>query len=519
MNRPATGRGRTDFITGGKPNESCNHDSLDGNRGPPNAMRNYFSARCVRLLAAAVVCLGARVRAQNSENPNSLGDVARQTRAQRASAPADQSGKAQDLVDEMQQEQEAAENAPTGFKNYDAGEYRLFVPFPYSLEGRENGGAVLLGSRLGITNTEVLAGTAIPIPRNSSANDLVNLARGLAGQHGQAAFCNSIAVGQRKVLRCGWQGSPYLLGHQVWGSMEFVVASNSLIPVMCVSPDEFQCLGHDQWGYHTCDNRNPTWAEVQKTQAAITTRFRDETTTAEVCDRIIYPSIQLKEDIVVHPASIPEGKAPAALARVPEDRSVVASEPQGMSLAELARQTRQAPHEKGQAKLDNAEGNSAPSGFESFSLQYCQNPQQCSEASVVIPEKTEVVSRVNGQYIFKAAMDGEPVLLYAGPADVNAPYRSLTDPDYIRMRDLANANGWSREKPDNVSTQDLTIEGKRALMTRFRYQRDQKRWWIGERVLIENRGGQFLVGCTAPEEHFAAAEALCTTLLNSLRLP
>jgi hypothetical protein len=137
----------------------------------------------------------------------------------------------------------------------------------------------------------------------------------------------------------------------------------------------------------------------------------------------------------------------------------------------------------------------------------------------VIPENTEVVSRVNGQYIFKAAMDGEPVLLYAGPADVNAPYRSLTDPDYIRMRDLANANGWSREKPDNVSTQDLTIEGKRALMTRFRYQRDQKRWWIGERVLIENRGGQFLVGCTAPEEHFAAAEALCTTLLNSLRLP
>ena len=92
---------------------------------PPNAMRNYSSARCVTLLAVAVVCLGARLRAQNSENPNSLGDVARQTRAEHASAPADKSGKAQDLVDEMQQEQEAAENAPTGFKNYDAGEYRL----------------------------------------------------------------------------------------------------------------------------------------------------------------------------------------------------------------------------------------------------------------------------------------------------------------------------------------------------------------------------------------------------------
>jgi hypothetical protein len=186
----------------------------------------------------------------------------------------------------------------------------------------------------------------------------------------------------------------------------------------------------------------------------------------------------------------------------------------------LARQTRQAPHDKAQAKLDSAEGTTvAPSGFEPFVLQYCQNPQQCSEASVVIPEKAEVISRTNGQYIFKAALDGESVMLYAGPADVNAPYRSLTDPDYIRMRDLANANGWSREKPDSVSTQDLTIEGRSALMTRFRYQRDQKRWWIGERVLIENQGKQFLLGCTAPEEHFADAEALCTTLVNSLRLP
>jgi hypothetical protein len=197
----------------------------------------------------------------------------------------------------------------------------------------------------------------------------------------------------------------------------------------------------------------------------------------------------------------------------------MASAGQGPSLAELARQTRQAPRTKAQATLDNAEGNSAPPGFQSFTLEYCQNPQQCSEASVVIPEKAEVMSRVNGQHIFKAALDGGPVMLYAGPADVNAPYRSLTDPDYIRMRDLANSNGWSREKPDSVSTEDLTIEGRPALMTRFRYQRDGKNWWIGERVLIEDRGGQFLLGCTAPEPHFADAELLCTTLVNSLRVP
>jgi len=161
----------------------------------------------------------------------------------------------------------------------------------------------------------------------------------------------------------------------------------------------------------------------------------------------------------------------------------------------------------------------APAGFQSFVVQYCHNPQQCFEASVVIPEKAEVLSRVNGQHIFKTMLNGDPVLLYAGPADVNAPYRSLTSPDFIRMRDLANSNGWSREKTDGVSTQELTIEGRPALMTRFRYQRDQNIWWIGERALIEDRDMQFLVGCTAPEQRFADAEALCTTLVNSLRLP
>jgi len=482
-------------------------------------MRSLLSVRGVLRVLASMICFCAALIAQDSESPNSLGDLARQTRAQHASAPEDKSSKAQSLVDEMQQEQEAAENAPTGFKNYNAGDYRLFVPFPFILEGRENGGAVLVGSRLGITNTEVLAGTPVPMPPNLSDNDLASLVRQLARQHSQNSNCSASKAGSRKVFRCGmYQG--YLLGRQVWGTMEYVVGSSSLVPVMCVSPDEHQCLSSDAYGYHACNNPHPAWLEVQETRAAIQMRNRDELTTAQMCDQIIYPSIQLKEDIVVHPVSISERHAALSAGMTLAQGNVAdESESPGPSLAELARQTRQTPHAKAQTTLDNTEGKSmAPAGFRSFALQYCQN-QQCSEWSVVIPEKAEMVSSINGQYIFKTALDGEPVMLYAGPADVNAPYRSMTDPDYIRMRDLANSNGWSREKPDAVSTQDLTIAGRPALMTRFRYQRDQKRWWIGERVLIENQGAQFLLGCAAPEEHFADAEVLCTTLVNSVRLP
>jgi hypothetical protein len=250
-------------------------------------------------------------------------------------------------------------------------------------------------------------------------------------------------------------------------------------------------------------------------------RLHDEENNAQVCEQIIYPSIRLKEDIVVHPVASAEEKAPR-----PEVAAGVMPAPQnatddpsstGPTLAELARQTRQATHGAAPAASESTDGTNTPAGFQQFVLSYCLNPQQCSEASVMIPLKAEVISRTNGQHIFKATLDGEAVMLYAGPADVNAPYRSLTDPDYIRMRELAS--GRSGERPESVSMQELTIAGRAALLTRFRYQRGQKRWWIGERVLIENRGSQFLLGCAAPEEHFADAEGLCTTLVNSLRLP
>ena len=480
--------------------------------------------RCAFLGWFAVVVTVAF--AQDTAGPGSLGDLARQTRAQHA-AQDNQSNKAQELVDEMQQEQEAADNAPLGFKNYDAGEYRIFVPNPYSIEGREpGGGAILLGSRLGITNTEVVAGKPIPIPPNLNDTGFANWIRQVAQAYSQGTYCSPTTLGSHRAFRCGVSKS-YLIGHDVSGTMEIVVTSDHVIPIMCVSPDDLNnCVAQNAYGYQTCGNRYPSWEEVKRAQAAVQTRYQDERTTAQMCDQIIYPSIQLKEDIVVHPAAIAEGKAQKPTQPVPQDATITASATQGPSLAELARQTRQAPHGKAQATLDNAEGKDfAPPGFQSFVVQYCQNPQQCSEAKVVIPDKAEVVSRINGQHIFKTMVNGDPVMLYAGLADVNNPYRGMSDHDYIRIRDIANSNGWSREKADGISTQEMTIDGHPALMTRFRYQRDSQAWWVGERALIQVKrnayeaGYEFMVGCTAPEQRFPDAEALCTSLVNSLRLP
>jgi len=381
--------------------------------------------RSMRLgVAAALLFCAYGAWAQDSDAQNSsLADTARQNRAQHAASEG-QSSKAQQLVDEMQQEQEASDNAPTGFKSFDAGDYRLFVPFPYTLEGRDNGGAVLLGSRLGVTNTEVLAGSPIPIPSGMNDAQLMSYAQQLASYHGQGAYCSAMKMESRKAFRCAWSGIPNLLGHQVVGSMVIVVASRGLIPVMCVSPDQLgsyavQC--QSQSGYRPCSRNYVTWDQAQKINAANAARDHDQRTTWQMCDQIIYPSISLKEDIVVHPANIAEAKAAKTTGPVLQDTSV-AYGAQTASVAELAQTARSAPRVKPQATLDSAEGTSvAPAGFQTFALQYCQNPQQCSEAAVVIPEKAEIVSRVNGQHIFKAALDGEYMLFYAGPSDVNAP--------------------------------------------------------------------------------------------------
>jgi len=270
-----------------------------------------------------------------------------------------------------------------------------------------------------------------------------------------------------------------------------------------------------------CANHSPTSNDVQPTRDAVDARPREEKTSEQVCEPAIDPSTPSKEDAVVHPATISEEKPTKSQPENgTQDTPVAASSSEPQSLGELARQTRQAAREKAQAGVDSSEGLSVPQpGFQPFSVQYCLRPQICGEALVAVPESAEVLSHVNGQYIFKTILNGSPVMLYAGPADVNAPYRSLTDPDYIRIRDLANADGGSHEKTDGVSTEEMTIEGLAAQMTRFRYQRDPNIWWVGQRTLIDKDGDPFLLACTAPEEHFNDAETLCTTLVNSLRFP
>jgi hypothetical protein len=95
-------------------------------------------------LLAIVAATSITTRAQN-EPP--LGDVARQSRKQRAtgtgrtSTPA--AADANRLAAELEQEQEMAGAVPDGFQWYSGEGYGMSVPAPFSVEGRDEVGVLL----------------------------------------------------------------------------------------------------------------------------------------------------------------------------------------------------------------------------------------------------------------------------------------------------------------------------------------------------------------------------------------
>jgi hypothetical protein len=491
-------------------------------------VKALLQTRAVLATALLVAGLGEAAWTQDSPNPNSLGDLARQTRSQKQSAGGN--NKAQELVDQMEQEQEASENAPPGFKTYNAGDYRLWVPFPYELEGRDNRGTVLAGSRLGVTNTEVMAGNPVPIPANLSDGDLYNVIRALGQQYAGSPGCSPIKAGERQAYRCTLANIS-LLNHAVWGTMAFVVGSNSVVPVMCVSPDEMN--EHLVYG-----NPKSTYQQKQAAFAHQAQRFRDATTTLQVCDQIVYPSIRLKEDYLSPAlASVNSGKAkpateakttlgavPGAAVAAPQSVTADNGLPSGgvPSLAELARQKKQASTQTPKAKVavdSTGDSGLAPPGFKPQSFYYCKGMGVCWNGSAFVPMNAQLLNSDFSQYVFEVSLGGDKLLLYLGPAAINGQGRMSTDPNLVRWGEMSDPEGWvARGRVQAVTHDEATVDGKPAILTHFELKKHDL-IWAGRRAMVTNHEVEVLAGCMTPKNRFADADEICSVLIDSVRLP
>lgn len=489
-----------------------------------------------RAIVAALCCASAIAWAQDSENPGaSLADLARQTRAQKPSAGTNPS-KAQELANELQQQQEESENAPIGYKTYNAGDYSLFVPFPYESEGRDDNGVVLAGSRVGVTNTEVMVGNPVTLPSGLDENSERIFISQATRMFSQSTGCGAIKLGEHRAYRCGLN-RVWLVDKVVSGTMIFLMASGGAIPVMCVSPDDTnQCVTHDQWGYHTCGNRNPTWSEVQKTKAEIDTRNQDMRTTAQICDQVIYPSIRLREDnekslsAALAGKRMNAGKAAVTKTAAPHATSGPQTVAKGdaaagsssSSLAEVVRVSKEASANQPKAKrtLDATDGGGvAPAGFKSWSFNYCQRQDYCWPASVFVPlSAVQTSPSYSSQYTFEVPFGQDKVLLFVGPAAVDWKNRPSNDPNLLAWSEMSADGTNGKGNVQAVTRDEATIAGKPGFLTHFEIKKNDV-IWVGVRANVEIRGVDLMVGCLAPQKRFGDADEDCSTLIDSLRLP
>src|SRR5580700_11049294 len=96
-----------------------------------------------RVMLSSWVVLLAAIHPAQAQQGSSLADAARQARAQRQDQPRAEESQAQQVVNQLVEDQDDTGNAPGGFKTYNAGDYKLWVPAPFTVEGHDTAGIVL----------------------------------------------------------------------------------------------------------------------------------------------------------------------------------------------------------------------------------------------------------------------------------------------------------------------------------------------------------------------------------------
>jgi hypothetical protein len=107
----------------------------------------------------------------------------------------------------------------------------------------------------------------------------------------------------------------------------------------------------------------------------------------------------------------------------------------------------------------------------------------------------------------------------AGPAVGDCDNRSAGDASLVRWKELVDPeNQRAPGTSSTISTQTARLDGKAAAITTLGFRKGLTEW-MAKRAEVENNGIQVVVGCVAQREHFPDGDAICTALIESLRLP
>jgi len=421
------------------------------------------------------------VLAQNSQS-GSLADIARQIRAQKQGQSGAGTSTAQQVADELSEDENRNDDAPGGFKTYNAGDYTLWVPAPYKVSGHDDAGVVLEGPAVGSKRSLLMVGTPILLPSAANDDAFRDAATQFSHLYARNATCSKSTAQNRNAYECSLSVAD-VIGTRVSGNAWFLRSENTIYPVMCAASS-------DNNNRDSVNNQHS--ANKDNARGAPESEDQDARAIWQKC-ATAFQSIRPKD-----------AKAPQATAQAGASDSGIHSV--------------QTPGQPA-AIFSNAPAGTIPAGYKVHPFHYCSGPLQCWDASVLVPTGAQLVSSDCKRYIFQTKVQGSDLLLMAGPAAGECADHSPTGPDIVRWNQLADPE--TKRAPgtyNTISSQVTKLDGKAATITTMHF-RNGMTDWMGKRAEVESNGVVLVVGCMAQRDHFDDADAVCSTMIGSLQMP
>ena len=443
----------------------------------------------ITLFTMVIVALGLTVQAQQG---GSLADTARQIRAQKQGQSQTQ---AQQFADELSEDQ--SDNvAPGGYKTYNTGSYKLWVPAPYHVDGDDAAGPVISGPFDNGRRLVVLLGT--PIVAHFENNDAAfqDTVLKFAHLYADQTNCTKATIAGHDAYACG-MAAANLLGQRVTGNAVFLRSLGNIYPVFCVAPSDS--------GSRDYINTAPTYSNKASAERMLAKETEDIKKALKGCDTV-FQSIHIPEGI----------SAQKSAASIASAATAQPSQPGAGSASSGG--TTEAAHQPLPTSMQTPMGaSSLPSGMKVQAFTYCATARDCFDASVLVPADAKLLSSDCKQYVFETKVQGEPFLLLAGTNSCAG--RNPNDANLVRWNNLVLPE--TQRAPGTASTVTTiqgTVDGKPAVITTMRFKKGLE-FWMGKRAEVESNGVQLVVGCMGPRDHFADADEACSSLIDSLRLP
>lgn len=447
-----------------------------------------------------------------AQQGGSLADAARQARTQKQAQPLPDGNRAQQVADQLSEEQTSGD-APAGFKTYSTGEYKVAVPAPYTVDGRDEGGIVLSGPSVGSKRAVVLLGTPMVAAWGNNDAAFHDAAVQFAGLYLMSAKCTKTTVAEHDAYQCGLAGAN-LMGRRVSGNAMFVRVAGNIYPIFCTAPT-------DSRERDILNSPHSSYQDKLYARANLDREEQDVRAVWQKCDAV-FQSLHVISSAAKTAKSQPPAPTSAAAPAATGTEAAKASGPS--SLADVARQLQQDPAQAAKIPAPPtanppAQTSTVPAGFKVHAFKYCSGLRQCWDASVLVPVDAQLVSSGCQQYAFEVKVQGSPFLLMTGAAGGNCDNGTTGASDPVRWHQLVDPE--NKRAPGTYTTigsLQAKLDGRPAVITTIGFRKLMESW-MGRRAEVEANGVQLVVGCMAPKEHFADGEAVCSSLIDSLRLP